>query len=133
MILAPEPAATPIPALRIALGLLVLRLGIGLSFILLFILKQSDAPRIFALHPGRVLPLLFLSLAALLVVVGFVTELAGSVSALAWAWAMYSGLHAGLQWYGLPVRAALYVILFTALSITGPGIFSLDSALRQRR
>ncbi|MBZ5538757.1 MAG: hypothetical protein LAO31_22655 [Acidobacteriia bacterium] len=118
---------TPDP--KIDVGLLALRIGLGFSFVLLFVLIQADGARIFILHPGRLWPLVGLSIAALLVVCGFLTELASALSVLSWAWALYSGLQAGDQWFVLPFRAALYVILFAALAITGPGKFSLDYVL----
>jgi uncharacterized membrane protein YphA (DoxX/SURF4 family) len=115
---------------RFDVGLLALRIGLGLSFVLLFALKQAEGTRVFAFMPGRLWPLAGLSILAFSVVCGFWTELASALSALAWLWALYSGLQAGEQWYGLPVRAILYVILFAALAITGPGKFSLDQVLR---
>ena len=105
----------------------MLRIGVELSFILLFTLKQSGAEQIFVLHAGRVWPLVILSIVAFSVTAGFLTEFTASLSSLAWAWAMYSGLRAGVEWYSVPIRAALYVILFAALATTGPGRFSLDS------
>jgi hypothetical protein len=64
-------------------GLLALRIGVGLSFVLLFALKQSQGASVFIYHPGRVWPLLTLSLGALLVVFGFHTRLAPG--AVVWA------------------------------------------------
>jgi uncharacterized membrane protein YphA (DoxX/SURF4 family) len=66
------------------------------------------------------------------VVSGFLAELAAAFSALGWTWALYSELQVGLEWDSLPIRAALYVILFTALAIAGPGKFSLDDLLQRR-
>jgi uncharacterized membrane protein YphA (DoxX/SURF4 family) len=107
-------------------GLLAIRIGIGLSFVLLFALKQSEAAKIIVNQQERLLPLVSLSIAAFAVVCGFFTELAAALSALGWAWAMYSGLQSGAEWFVLPVRAAQYMILFAGLGVTGPGKYSLD-------
>jgi hypothetical protein len=114
-------------------GLLVLRIGIGVSFAFLVALKQSEAAKIFVTPSGRLWPLLALSIGACLVVFGFFTELAAALSALGWAWAMYSGLRADMEWIVLPVRAAQYVIVFSALGITGPGSYSFDYLIRTKR
>lgn len=114
------------PRIGLDAGLLLLRLGVALIFILLFALKQSAGKEVFAYHPGRVAPLVALSLGALLVTCGWLTRPAAALMALAWAWAAYSGLHAGQHWFALPVRAALFVFLFAALALTGPGRYSLD-------
>lgn len=111
-------------------GLLVVRVGLGLSFALLFGLKQSKASEVFAYQPGRVWPLILLGVTGALVVCGFWTEVAAAISALSWTWALYSGLRTGLAWYELPIRAALYAIMFAALAVSGAGRFSLDHALR---
>jgi hypothetical protein len=68
-----------------------------------------------------------------LVVFGFLTELAAVLSALGWAWAMYSGLRADVEWIILPVRAAEYVIVFSEFVIIGPGKYSFDHLIRAKR
>jgi uncharacterized membrane protein YphA (DoxX/SURF4 family) len=125
-------ATNDISKARLDTGLLTLRVGAGLSFILLFGLRQSQGASVFIYHPGRVWPLVALSFGALLVVSGFHARLAAGAVALAWAWAVYSGLRGGAEWFALPTRAFLYFLLFTALALTGPGKFSLEHLLRPR-
>jgi uncharacterized membrane protein YphA (DoxX/SURF4 family) len=115
---------------RIDAGLLILRVGIGLSFIFLFGLKQSEASKIFIDLPGRSWPLVLLSIAAFAVVCGFFSRLAATLSASMWALAMYSALRVGVEWFILPIRSAEFVVLFTALAATGPGKYSLDYAIQ---
>jgi uncharacterized membrane protein YphA (DoxX/SURF4 family) len=122
--------ASCLAAVRLEAGLLALRIGAGVSFVLLFGLKQSQGANVFIYNPGRLWPLLALSFGALLVAIGFRTRLAAGAVALAWAWAVYSGLQGRAEWFALPTRAFLYFILFTALALTGPGKFSLDYLLR---
>ena len=118
---------------RIDVGLLAIRVGIGLSFVFLVALKQSEAAKIFVAPSGHLLGFAFLYIGACLVVFGFLTELAAVLSALGWAWAMYSGLRADVEWIILPVRAAEYVIVFSALGIIGPGKYSFDHLIRTKR
>jgi uncharacterized membrane protein YphA (DoxX/SURF4 family) len=122
--------ASWLAAARLDAGFFALRIGAGVSFVLLFGLKQSQGASVFINHPGRVWPLLALSFGALLVAIGFRTRLAAGAVALAWAWAVYSGLRGGVEWFVLPTRAFLYFMLFAALALTGPGKFSLDHLLR---
>jgi hypothetical protein len=117
---------------RTDVGLLAIRVGIGLSFVFLVALKQSEAANIFVSPSSQVLSLVSLSLGACLVVCGFLTEWAAALSALGWAWAMYSGLRANVDWMILPVRAAEYVIVFSALGIIGPGKYSFDHFIRNK-
>jgi hypothetical protein len=110
---------TTLPESRADAGLLVLRSGVGASFVLLVSLKQAQGPT------GGLL--LGLAAGALCVTAGWATRLAAAGSALGWAWSAYAGLRAGEAWYALPVRAALYTIIFAALACSGPGRFSFDS------
>jgi hypothetical protein len=121
------------PGSRIDVGLLTIRVGIGLSFVFLIALKQSEAAKIFVAPSGQLLSLVSLSIGACLVVFGFLTALAAVLSALGWAWAMYSGLRANVEWIILPLRAAEYVIVFSALGIIGPGKYSFDHLIRAKR
>jgi uncharacterized membrane protein YphA (DoxX/SURF4 family) len=121
---------TGLSTARLDAGLFALRIGAGVSFVLLFGLKQSQGASVFIYHPGRIWPLLALSFGALFVAIGFRTRLPAGAMALAWGWAVYSGLRGGAEWFALPTRAFLYFILFAALVLTGPGRFSLDHLLR---
>lgn len=107
-------------------GLLILRVGLGICFILLLALKQSNAAAVFVSHPGRLWPLVALSAGALFVVIGFFTRVTAIVMAFSWVWAMYSGLHGGQRFVSLPYRSILFLIVFATLALTGPGRFSLD-------
>jgi putative oxidoreductase len=113
---------------RIDAGLLTLRIGVGLTFVLLFALRQSQGPQIFA-HPGHVAPLILMSTGALLITCGLWTRPAALALALTWAWALLSGLEMGQEWFSLPYRAAVYLLLFAALLFTGSGKFSIDHML----
>jgi uncharacterized membrane protein YphA (DoxX/SURF4 family) len=111
------------------LGLLVLRIGAGCCFLLLFGLKQSEGKAVFITHAGRSAPLVFLSIGALLVTAGLLTRLSAGIVGFCWLWVTYSALHAGLHWEVMPVRAILFAFLFATLVITGPGKISIDSRI----
>jgi uncharacterized membrane protein YphA (DoxX/SURF4 family) len=113
--------------------MLIIRIGIGLSFVLLFALKQSEAAKTLATQPGRMWTFVALSIGTVLVVCGLFTRLAAALAAIGWAWAMGTELRAGAEWFVLPVRAAEYMILFTALGITGAGKYSLDHWMGKMR
>jgi uncharacterized membrane protein YphA (DoxX/SURF4 family) len=119
-------AAKSIAEPGIDAGLLTLRIGLGISFVvLLIVLKQSYGAEVFIHPPGRLWPLAALAIGALLVTFGFLVRIAAVLSAMGWALTLYSALHADV-WYSLPVTAALYVIVFAALALTGPGRLSID-------
>jgi uncharacterized membrane protein YphA (DoxX/SURF4 family) len=65
------------------------------------------------------------SIGAFLIGCGFLTRLLSASLALGMAGALYVSVRLGEDW----LRAALYLIIFTALSMTGPGEFSLDRLL----
>jgi uncharacterized membrane protein YphA (DoxX/SURF4 family) len=113
-------------------GLLLLRVGLGISFVLLFALKQSEGASIFLYHPGRLWPLVGLALGATMVTFGFVTRLAACALAVSWAWALYSGLHLGQSEFNEPVRSALFSMSFFTLFLSGPGKFSIDAIARRK-
>jgi uncharacterized membrane protein YphA (DoxX/SURF4 family) len=116
---------------RINAGLLTLRVGIAISFILLYALPQSQSAEVFSYNPGRYWPLVALSFGAALVSLGVATRLLSACLALSWAWAAYIELEAGQRWGALPVRATLFLILFATLALTGAGKFSVDNWLRR--
>jgi uncharacterized membrane protein YphA (DoxX/SURF4 family) len=111
-------------------GLLVLRVGAAIAFILLFALRQAEGNRIFTSQADRLWPLVLLSIGALFVVCGFMTRLMSGIVCVAWLWAMITGLQSGHDLLGLPARSAEFAILFGVLAVTGPGRFSVDR-LRQ--
>jgi uncharacterized membrane protein YphA (DoxX/SURF4 family) len=122
---------------RLDVGLLAIRIGIGLSFVLLLALKPADATKFLVKATGTVAaghlwPASILSMAAFFLMFGLFTRAVGALSALACLYAVVATLHSGLPWFVLPVLSAESFVLFTALAITGPGRFSLDH-LRQRR
>lgn len=131
---------SPSPS-RVNAGLLVLRLGAGLSLLFLFGLpKVRDAVTYF--HTGHwafvdfnrkvglPLPVLVAcyqtlneSLGALLVACGFFTRIAAASLAAGFAAAAGCSLKAGeAAW----LDAALYCVMFASLAVAGPGRFSLD-------
>jgi uncharacterized membrane protein YphA (DoxX/SURF4 family) len=112
-------------------GLLAIRVGIGLSFVLLLALKPADATKFFAkatgtIAAGHLWPANIFPIAAFFMMFGLFTRVVAAVSALTCLCAAYAALHLGLDWFVLPVCLAEYVFLFTTLVITGPGKFSLD-------
>jgi uncharacterized membrane protein YphA (DoxX/SURF4 family) len=69
------------------------------------------------------------SIGAFLVACGFLARLAAASLALGMAGALYTSVRLGEDW----LRAALYLIIFAALSLTGPGKFSLDHLLKRKK
>ncbi|MBZ5538755.1 MAG: DoxX family protein [Acidobacteriia bacterium] len=67
------------------------------------------------------------SVGALFVACGFLTRLTAGVGALGMAVAFYISLRLGEE----PLRAALYMIIFAVLALTGPGRYSVDHLLRK--
>jgi uncharacterized membrane protein YphA (DoxX/SURF4 family) len=117
---------------RIDTGLLLLRVGVGISCVLLFALKQSEGANIFLYHPGRLWPLVALALGTTMVTFGFLTRPVACALAVSWLWALYSGLHLGQAEFSEPMRSALFSISLFTLFLSGPGRFSIDAATRRR-
>jgi uncharacterized membrane protein YphA (DoxX/SURF4 family) len=69
------------------------------------------------------------SIGAFLIGCGLFTRVLAISSALGMAGAFYTSVQLGEDW----LRAALYLILFIALSLTGPGKFSIDRQLQTRK
>jgi uncharacterized membrane protein YphA (DoxX/SURF4 family) len=69
------------------------------------------------------------SIGAFLIGCGFLTRLPAASLALGMAGALYTSFRLGEDW----LRAALYLIIFLTLTLTGAGEFSLDHLLRRRR
>ena len=65
------------------------------------------------------------SIGAFLIGCGFLTRLLSASLALGMAGALYVSVRLGEDW----LRAALYLIIFISLMVTGPGEFSLDHLL----
>ena len=68
------------------------------------------------------------SLGALCIAAGVLTRPAALVGAFGMAVAMYVSLRLGEE----PLRAALYLIAFLTLAISGPGRFSIDHWMQAR-
>ena len=113
-------------------GLLVLRVGMAISFVLLFSLKAAEGADVFLYHPGRLWPLVLLCVGAAVVGVGFMTRLAAGAMTVSWLWVLYSELHLGKPFFSLPVRSVLFSGLFLTLCLTGAGRFSIDGVLRRK-
>jgi uncharacterized membrane protein YphA (DoxX/SURF4 family) len=62
------------------------------------------------------------SIGAFLIACGLFTRLAAASAALGMIGALYTSVRLGEDW----LRAALYLVIFLALSLAGPGRFSLD-------
>jgi uncharacterized membrane protein YphA (DoxX/SURF4 family) len=68
------------------------------------------------------------SIGAFLIECGFLTRTLAASAALGMAGALYTSVRLGEDWF----RAALYLIVFIALSLTGPGKFSVDHLIKRR-
>jgi uncharacterized membrane protein YphA (DoxX/SURF4 family) len=66
------------------------------------------------------------SVGALFVALGFFTRASSVLTTLSMGGALYFSLRTGERWY----LAALYVLSFAALALTGPGKFSIDRVLQ---
>jgi uncharacterized membrane protein YphA (DoxX/SURF4 family) len=87
-------------------------------------------------HVGFPLPVLLAlwitfneSIGAFLIGCGFLTRLAAASAAFGMAGAFYTSVKLGEDW----LRAALYLIIFAALALAGPGKFSIDHLLPTRK
>lgn len=128
-------------------GLLVLRLGAGVSLFLLFGLTKLKAANSF-LHTGgwefvdfnrkvglpapvlvAFLQTLNESVGALLVAAGFLTRYAAGSLALGFVAATYLSIRMGEDAW---LIALCYVVMFTTLALTGAGKLSIDSLLASR-
>lgn len=69
------------------------------------------------------------SIGALFVGIGFLSRFAAASIALGMIGALYTSVRLGEDW----LRAALYLIIFTGLTFTGPGRFSVDQLLKKRK
>jgi uncharacterized membrane protein YphA (DoxX/SURF4 family) len=69
------------------------------------------------------------SIGAFLIGCGFLTRILAASLALGMAGALYTSVRLEEDW----LRAALYLIIFSALILTGPGEFSLDHFLRRNK
>lgn len=69
------------------------------------------------------------SVGAFFVGIGFVTRFAAASLALGMIGALYTSVQLQEDW----LRAALYLIIFTALILTGPGTTSVDRWLQSRK
>jgi uncharacterized membrane protein YphA (DoxX/SURF4 family) len=69
------------------------------------------------------------SIGAFLIGCGLFTRIVAISSALGMAGALYTSVRLGEDW----LRAALYLIVFCALSLTGAGRFSIDRLLQIRK
>ena len=69
------------------------------------------------------------SIGAFLIGCGFLTRLLSASLALGMAGALYVSVRLGEDW----LRAALYLIIFVTLILTGPGEFSLDHFLKRNK
>ena len=68
------------------------------------------------------------SIGAFLIGCGFLTRLLAASLALGMAGALDTSVRLGEDW----LRAALYLIIFITLILTGPGEFSLDHILKRK-
>jgi uncharacterized membrane protein YphA (DoxX/SURF4 family) len=69
------------------------------------------------------------SIGAFLIGCGFLTRLLAASLALGMAGALYTSVRLGEDW----LRAALYLIVFITLTLTGPGELSLDHFLKRNK
>ena len=69
------------------------------------------------------------SIGAFFIGIGFLTRFAAASVALGMMGALYTSVRLGEDW----LRAALYLIIFTGLTFSGPGRFSIDRLLQTRK
>jgi uncharacterized membrane protein YphA (DoxX/SURF4 family) len=69
------------------------------------------------------------SVGAFLIGCGFLTRLLAASLGLGMVGALYTSVRLGEDW----LRAALYLIIFVTLVLTGPGEFSLDHLLKRNK
>src|SRR6266481_8743049 len=69
------------------------------------------------------------SIGAFLIGCGFLTRLMATSAALGMVGALYTSVRLGEDW----LRAALYLIIFLALILTGAGKYSIDRTLQIRK
>jgi len=69
------------------------------------------------------------SIGAFLIGCGFLTRILAATAALGMAGALYTSVRLEEDW----LRAALYLIIFAALVLTGPGKFSVDHLLQRKK
>ena len=67
------------------------------------------------------------SIGALLIGCGFLTRILAASAALGMAGALYTSVRLDEDW----LRAALYLIVFVALALIGPGKFSVDFLVKR--
>jgi uncharacterized membrane protein YphA (DoxX/SURF4 family) len=135
---------------RIDHGLLVLRLGAGISLLGAFGLTKLREAVMFTLaghswpfvdanrNMGLPAPVIVAwyqtlneSLGALLVTVGFLSRVAAASLGLGFLAATYLSLKAGEDGASM-IAASCYCLMFSTLALTGPGRFSIDDLLGQR-
>ena len=68
------------------------------------------------------------SIGALLIGYGFLTRILAASAALGMAGALYTSVRLHEDW----LRAALYLIVFVALALIGPGKFSVDHLIKSK-
>jgi uncharacterized membrane protein YphA (DoxX/SURF4 family) len=69
------------------------------------------------------------SIGAFFIGIGFLSRFASASVALGMIGALYTSVRLGEDW----LRAALYLIIFTGLTFSGPGRFSIDHLLQTRK
>jgi uncharacterized membrane protein YphA (DoxX/SURF4 family) len=70
-------------------------------------------------------------LCAVLVACGVLTRVTSAAAAAGWCAALIGSLRQGTEWYLFPILATLYLILFAALALSGPGRIAIDRRLRR--
>jgi uncharacterized membrane protein YphA (DoxX/SURF4 family) len=81
-------------------------------------------------NPGgaRLVDHIYESIGALLIGCGFLTRILAASAALGMAGALYTSVRLHEDW----LRAALYLIVFVALALIGPGKFSVDYLIKSK-
>jgi uncharacterized membrane protein YphA (DoxX/SURF4 family) len=119
-----------VPGSRLDSGLLVLRFGAGVSIALLCSLKQAADDFLFV-RSNSVWPIALLCIATFLIVCGFKTRIIAVILGACWLWTSCAELFSTQDWFARPVRSVLFVFVFAAVALLGPGSFSLDQRLNQ--
>jgi len=110
---------------RLDLGLLVLRVGIGVLTILWLALPAAGATATFGGRPEGSWIVVVVGGLALLVVLGYRGRTAAGALAVLSLWALIAELLDHQPPLAIPMRAGIWVILFTGLALLGPGQYAL--------
>lgn len=109
---------------RLDLALLWLRIGTGILMVLWLALPAAGATATFGGRPEGAWVLVLVGALVLLVVVGYRARTAAGALAVLSCWAVIAELLDHQRALAIPMRSAIWVILFTGLALVGPGRYA---------